>query len=240
MDPSALRARFAYTGAGILLIVATSVGCFLLALFLIRTIREAAPTGGRRVLRVAMAAVVALLPLAAVTALLRWEGQIPFANSSLYGRAFALWVNAVVGGGAALAATAALFRQAPRPGKRVVPRWIAVLALSTYGLVFLAFYSALVSRHLYPVMPEQFGGGRPQAVRLLLSRDGSELAPRLGLPMCGGPPVSCRVSVIWRGEDFIAVRTPSREVVELDKSLVLGARPASNSGTSAAASQTHE
>jgi hypothetical protein len=104
------------------------------------------------------------------------------------------------------------------------PRWIAVVALSIYGLLFLMFYATLVSDYLYPHIPEQFGGGRPEPMRLLLSSDGATQAASLGVTTCGGTMLSCRVSLIWRGDDFVAVRTDKGRIVELDKSLVLGAR----------------
>jgi hypothetical protein len=229
VDPSALRARFAYTGAGVLLLLSTTVALGLLGLGIARG-HNWRPTRGRDAPprpsvagRVAGCALV-LLPFVGLICLLHWGGDVPFADGSLYPQAFSLWTVATVGGGAALASAVALFRRSPDAGDKGIPRWVAVAGLSIYALLFLVFYATLVSDYLYPRIPEQFGGGRPEPTRLLLSPEGVERAGDLGITACGGSSLSCRVFLIWRGDDFVAVRTRDGTTVELEKSLILGAR----------------
>jgi hypothetical protein len=236
-DPSALKARFVYTGAVVLLIVVASVGFFLVGLGIGRgrPVRpriqfsqartKASPSRSLGARQLAVATAVSLLPCLALVAVLRWVGGMSFVNVSLYSHALFMWAWAVGGGVAAVAALTALFGTAPEEVERKVPRWTAVLALSTYGLVFLVVLTTIVSSYLYPLIPEQFGGGRPRSVHLVLSREGARLAPRLGILPSGSPSVSSKVSLIWEDGDYLAVRTRQREIVQLNKALVLAAQP---------------
>jgi hypothetical protein len=236
-DPSALKARFVYTGAVVLLIVVASVGFFLAGLGIgrgrpvrprIQFSQARTEPRSRRSLgawRLAAAAAVSLLPCLTLVAVLRWVGDMSFVNVSLYSHSLFMWAWAVGGGVAAVAALTALFGTAPEEVERKVPRWTAVLAFSTYGLVFLVVLTTIVSAYFYPLIPEQFGGGRPRPVHLLLSQEGAKVAPRLGILPTGTPARSSKVSLIWEDTDYLAVRTKRREIVQLNKTLVLAAQP---------------
>jgi hypothetical protein len=241
VDPAALRARFAYTGGGILLLVVVSVGFGALALtFLGARFGPVAPgapeTASRswdrrqRVVAIAKAVPVALIPWIAISGVLHWAGRIPLSRPDLYGRSLLVWASALIGGGVVMGGVQVLLRPASAGTQPASSRAVGTFLLSSYGLVFLLYFAWLASHDLYPFVATQFGGGRPESIRLVLSGKGAAVAGRFGIGSEGSPAMSDPVCLIWRDKDFVAVRTSQNKIVELDKALLL----ASQSETSGA------
>jgi hypothetical protein len=93
------------------------------------------------------------------------------------------------------------------------PYFLSLITAIIYCLIFMST--------LYPAIPEQFGGGRPQEVRLVIDADA-----RLGLQKAGLPPdlnrpqLSVQVELIHETDTLYVIRLPDGQIMRLDKSLV--------------------
>ncbi|HEY8809093.1 MAG TPA: hypothetical protein VIM28_03630 [Solirubrobacterales bacterium] len=96
-----------------------------------------------------------------------------------------------------------------------------VFALGTLGLVF--FYVFLYSREIYPLIPDQFGGGKPKQARLLFSSSGASEAQQLGVRLKAGTRLSEPVTLMLASDSFYAFRAhPDGRIIQIAKDDVVG------------------
>jgi hypothetical protein len=93
---------------------------------------------------------------------------------------------------------------------------VAFLALYCFA-VYIGVFMALS----YPEVPEQFGGGRPSDVRLLIKTDSISGAAELGIPMSQSG-LSCKVALVYEGSDAYVIELPPKRIVRLNKDMVSG------------------
>jgi hypothetical protein len=103
----------------------------------------------------------------------------------------------------------------------------ALSAIVAVGAVLL--YASLYSRHIYPILPEQFGGGKPKQARLLFSDTGATEAQQLGIPIQAGRQLSRPVTLLFTGVSFYALRIAVERVVQIAKDDVNGLQEDSTS-----------
>lgn len=91
---------------------------------------------------------------------------------------------------------------------------IAMLITATAGLTvaFCANYADKV----YPLIPEQFGGGRPKQAVLAFTAEGRSEALNLGIPMVGDQSTSQPLKLLYKDDSFYTVRIES--IVGIDES----------------------
>jgi hypothetical protein len=90
----------------------------------------------------------------------------------------------------------------------------AFLALYCFA-VYIGVFMALS----YPEVPEQFGGGRPSYVRLLIKTESISGAAELGIPMSQSG-LSCKVALVYEGSDAYVIELPPKRIVRLNKDMV--------------------
>jgi len=101
--------------------------------------------------------------------------------------------------------------------------WTTGAVISTIVAVGVALlYASFYSRHVYPVLPEQFGGGKPKQARLLFSEAGAAEAQELGIPLQAGRQLSRPVTLLFTGDSFYALRIAEERVVQIAKDDVSG------------------
>lgn len=112
--------------------------------------------------------------------------------------------------------------------RRVFAEFPAILknGVSVFGLmiVFLAFvgWMFIFMIAAYPNIPEQFGGGRARLVRVLLEEESVDGARELGIPITEGTQLSAPVNLIYNGSETYVIGIGETQIVQLDKSMVLG------------------
>lgn len=95
----------------------------------------------------------------------------------------------------------------------------------SFALFFLLVYASIFSTRVYPQIPEQFGGGMPKHVRMLLASDAVDGAQQLGVPMSGTTPLlSEPVTVVFEGSESFVLRLTDGTIVQLDRKAVKGIR----------------
>jgi hypothetical protein len=101
------------------------------------------------------------------------------------------------------------------------PGWLAVAG--SLSLVILYVYMMLTQfvHSAYPSIPEQFGGGRPRYVQVLIAADARQGVQELGVPLLGS---TINLSLLFEGSNFFLFETDDGVVVRLDKADVLGMR----------------
>lgn len=112
----------------------------------------------------------------------------------------------------------------------VVLRWIAVPPAIS-ALILLV---SLNGRILYPLIPDQFGGGAPKNVQLGFSLDNAKTAAGLEIPILPPDPpqtgarveavpatgrISEMVCLLFEGEDTYLIALPSHAVLKVDRTL---------------------
>jgi hypothetical protein len=88
-------------------------------------------------------------------------------------------------------------------------------------LLMVAAYAAAFMALLYPQIPEQFGGGRPVEVRLLIRQDSLDGVRQLGLPIATSAGVTEVVPLLYEGSDSYVVRISGRRI-RLNRDLIQG------------------
>jgi hypothetical protein len=131
--------------------------------------------------------------------------------------ALVLTTLAIVCGGAAVAAIK-LFTHTGGSAWWTTGAVISTIVAIGVALLYASFYS----RHVYPVLPEQFGGGKPKQARLLFSEEGAAEAQELGIPLQAGRQLSRPVTLLFTGDSFYALRIAEERVVQIAKDDVDG------------------
>lgn len=103
-------------------------------------------------------------------------------------------------------------------------------ALKVYSammtVAILTGYLLLFVTNVYPLIPEQFGGGRPRQASLLFSEEGVRAARLIGFDVTHADPLSIQLSVLWESEEEFVVRSADstgsnqQPVIRVNKSLV--------------------
>jgi hypothetical protein len=93
-----------------------------------------------------------------------------------------------------------------------------ILALGAF-LIYISFFATFV----YPSIPQQFGGGRPQEVRLIVSNDVGTLFGARGLDILESEFVSKPLDLLWETDTMYIVRIADdveANVLHVDKDSV--------------------
>jgi hypothetical protein len=92
--------------------------------------------------------------------------------------------------------------------------------------VFVSFvlYLLLFAEIAFPLIPEQFGGGKPRQAHLLVSAASIGDAQALGLSVTESNPVSPPVRVLWESEEALVITPPGQTnadtIIRINKALV--------------------
>jgi hypothetical protein len=87
---------------------------------------------------------------------------------------------------------------------------------------YFAWYLNLFTKNVYPRIPEQFGGGRPRLVQLLVKKEMLEEAKQLGFPASKDRSLSEPVWLLFEDKDVYVLRTPDSRVVQLNRDVFRG------------------
>jgi hypothetical protein len=81
--------------------------------------------------------------------------------------------------------------------------WIVVQSMVTAAITLFAvlFYIAAFMALAFPAIPEQFGGGQPRLVRLLVASEDAEGIRALGIPIEGKQRISNPVVLLYETSD---------------------------------------
>jgi hypothetical protein len=109
------------------------------------------------------------------------------------------------------------------PRRHEMPRFNTTFMVIAFALVATTalLYSVLFMLYVYPTIPEQFGGGRPQRVSVLFASDASQDPGEIGLPL---EPQKQRLSVplelVHETDSLYVIRLPNNQIMRIDKDLV--------------------
>jgi hypothetical protein len=104
------------------------------------------------------------------------------------------------------------------PNTQVVRYSLFLLA----EMFFLALYISIFMQSTYPHIPEQFGGGRPSTVQLLVKKDDVSGARELGIPVPKTKQLSDRVTLLYEGSDSYVLQLSGGKIVSIDKNMIAG------------------
>ena len=99
--------------------------------------------------------------------------------------------------------------------------YLAVLTFSTL-LAFFGYVRSF-SHRIYPVLPEQAGGGKPRDVQIVFSPDHASIMKSLGIPVCEPLGISSRVRLMFDSDNGVVVESRGK-IVQLRKEMVDGIR----------------
>jgi hypothetical protein len=98
----------------------------------------------------------------------------------------------------------------------IVGVWIVAILIAYTG----AFMSLAYSR-----IPEQYGGGRPREIRLLVAKEDKQGLEELEIAFSGKGQLSDPVTLLYEGEEQYILRSRNGHVVRVKKDLVVGTTP---------------
>ncbi len=80
---------------------------------------------------------------------------------------------------------------------------------------------------IYPIIPEQFGGGEPRQVRILFAKDQADTIKQNGIPTCSLGKLKSNwskpVSLLFEGsENYLLRLDNTRPPIQLKKTTVIG------------------
>lgn len=112
------------------------------------------------------------------------------------------------------------------------------------GFVFLSFIDFFAST-VYPITPEQFGGGRPKDAQIVLVQESGPLGAVLGFGPAADAPMVHQVSLLWETDRVYVVKDlaePDGPIIQIDRdavsAVVLGADPTPTATTEATPAAT--
>lgn len=103
----------------------------------------------------------------------------------------------------------------------------AVRQIGLYGLTALTIiagigiYTGIFMGVMYPRIPEQFGGGQPTAIQLLVKHEVADGVRATGVPIPQSGDLSSTVELLYNGSDSYVLRVPGKKIVQIDKDAVL-------------------
>lgn len=221
-----LRARFVLTGVLASFPTAMNVGCLALAYVVTRDVNARFTDRSRRFKDIAdtgiLLVVGVILPIVVLgvvfrkaeftdsqvfDALLLWSiGFLPILPFSLV--AADRMIRAYQQRRSSLFQLETELLTPPRSSSFKLPLMVSIV-LSAIGLLVSGLlYVELFVRHVYPNVPEQFGGGQPHQVQLLFRPDSVADVARMHIPIEAGATLSEPVTLLWHGNSGLMVRVP--------------------------------
>ena len=94
--------------------------------------------------------------------------------------------------------------------------------------LFFILFLALFAQYIFPVVPEQFGGGKPKQIRILFEKDSLPGAEQIGIPITPNKQVSEPVNLLFEGTDSYILRLPNNQVVQIDRKATQGIQVVTN------------
>ena len=113
-----------------------------------------------------------------------------------------------------------IYRRAWERGRFMTMPLILVTVSVSAG-VYLSWFGTVV----YPLIPEQFGGGRPKQCRILLVSEAASGVEKMGIPNANS--LTSAVSVLYDGDEWLILRNSDGQVLSLDKKSVRALQPLS-------------
>jgi hypothetical protein len=87
-----------------------------------------------------------------------------------------------------------------------------------FGILFLQFFAVDV----YPNIPGEYGGGRPERARLLVSGATRNNLKSLGLPLPPGSLVTFPLEVLHMTDQMVLVKTSIGNIIDVDRKTISG------------------
>lgn len=91
-----------------------------------------------------------------------------------------------------------------------------------FSFVIWSIYISVFMNFAYPYLPEQFGGGQPRQVQLLVAKDDLPIAKALGISFQPNALLSDPIQLVYEGDKQYILRTSEDQIVQLDKDSVSG------------------
>ncbi len=94
-----------------------------------------------------------------------------------------------------------------------------LLQVGFFGFLYIDFFAST----FYPITPEQFGGGRPKEVVIVLAPESNPLGTALGFAPVNQGPITRQVDLLWETEQMYVVRDrdlPEAPIVQIDRDAV--------------------
>lgn len=91
------------------------------------------------------------------------------------------------------------------------------------GGILAFIYLDTFASTFYPKTPEQFGGGKPKQVQIVLSPESAALGVALGFGAATDSPIVRRVDLLWESDKVYVVRDlakPDGQIIQIDRDAV--------------------
>jgi hypothetical protein len=134
--------------------------------------------------------------------------------------AIAIWLAAVISGYIIFRYVVILrsgWQRLPDRERLTVVILIGLVSFAVW-LLYIATFMALA----YPKIPEQFGGGRPRTIRILVKEDHVAGAREIGLWIPKHGHLSDPVELVYEGDKNYVLRAKDERLVQINKELTLG------------------
>jgi amino acid transporter len=228
-DFSLVRPRFIYTGS---LIAICAMICVLVPLYLLRVaggLRKGESSQDYPVRAQVFLGIIALItPVLLLIVLLAVVGVEP--NREPIESILTVYAAAVICSVVCVAIIRAFLKErdtwsALRAGRFAVVVTLAMTAVAIFVATFMA--------NLFPMIPDQFGGGRPTKVALLIKHDEVNGVKALGVPLeanqlSGSAQINSYITapleLMYEGSEAYLIRLSPDALVRLNKDLVLGVK----------------
>jgi hypothetical protein len=104
-------------------------------------------------------------------------------------------------------------------------KWIIASVIGILALTSVFSYVDFFAGTIYPIVPQQFGGGSPREVRLVVSNDSKILFGESGLNILETGIVSKPLDLLWETDQTYIVRyadDPDARILHVSKDSVAG------------------
>jgi hypothetical protein len=104
-------------------------------------------------------------------------------------------------------------------------RMMRTVLLFFVAIFFVGYWGVYLSKFtesIFPVIPEQFGGGTPREARLLFAKKEIQGVKELGIKIPKGKSRSSTVKLLHDGEQLYVLQLPNGRVIGINKALVQG------------------
>ncbi len=91
-----------------------------------------------------------------------------------------------------------------------------LLQVGFFGFLYIDFFAST----FYPLIPEQFGGGKPKEVVIVLAPESNALGTTLGFAPASDGPITLQVDLLWETEQMYVFRDrnlPDAPIVQIDR-----------------------
>jgi hypothetical protein len=106
------------------------------------------------------------------------------------------------------------------PGSGLVGMLFLIVALPLFTIFM---YIDIFAASIYPIIPEQFGGGKPKEVELVIAESADLLGTAFGMEPGTADPLIRRLDLIWETEQGYVVRdrgAPDSPIFQIDRDIV--------------------